>query len=100
MSYETFTNSSFIQQGRADSFTTSTPGERKRVLAEILELGYYDELEARAKHAYDQREARLWEERRLSREWEAGDRTPTGVRGRGRHAAGRSSTRWAGCWPS
>jgi exonuclease SbcC len=70
MSYETFVSSSFIQQGRADSFTTSTPGERKRVLAEILELGYYDELEARAKHAYDQREARLWEERRVSREWE------------------------------
>jgi DNA repair protein SbcC/Rad50 len=39
MSYETFTNSSFIQQGRADSFTTNSPAERKRILAEILELG-------------------------------------------------------------
>ena len=29
MSYETFTNSSFIQQGRADSFTTNSPAERK-----------------------------------------------------------------------
>src|SRR5438270_12871008 len=47
MSYETFTNSSFIQQGKADSFTTNSPAERKRILAEILELSYYDELEGR-----------------------------------------------------
>jgi exonuclease SbcC len=49
MSYETFTNSSFILQGRADSFTTRTPNERKQVLAEILDLSYYDRLEERAR---------------------------------------------------
>jgi exonuclease SbcC len=69
MSYETFTNSSFIQQGRADSFTTNSPAERKRVLAEILELGYYDDLEARAKERFKAREAQLADERRLEEGW-------------------------------
>src|ERR687883_364149 len=71
MSYETFTNSSFIQHGRADSFTINSPAERKRILAEILELGYYDELEARAKERYKGCEAQLLDERRLSQDWEA-----------------------------
>jgi exonuclease SbcC len=70
MSYETFTNSSFIQQGRADSFTTNSPAERKRILAEILELGYYDELESRAKERFKTCEAQLLDERRLAQEWE------------------------------
>jgi exonuclease SbcC len=69
MSYETFTNSSFIQQGRADSFTTNSPAERKRILAEILELGYYDELETRAKERFKTREAQLADERRLEEGW-------------------------------
>ena len=70
MSYETFTNSSFIQQGRADSFTTNSPAERKRILAEILELGYYDELEGRAKEHFKTCESQLLDERRLSQDWE------------------------------
>src|SRR5579859_7051131 len=70
MSYDTFTNSSFIQQGRADTFTTNSPAERKRILAEILELGYYDELEGRAKERFKTCEAQLLDERRLSQEWE------------------------------
>jgi DNA repair protein SbcC/Rad50 len=69
MSYETFTNSSFIQQGRADTFTTNSPAERKRILAEILELGYYDELEGRAKERFKSREAQLGDERRLEEGW-------------------------------
>src|SRR5258708_5373971 len=69
MSYETFTNSSFIQQGRADTFTTNSPAERKRILAEILELGYYDELEGRAKERFKTREAQLSDERRLEEGW-------------------------------
>jgi exonuclease SbcC len=71
MSYETFTNSSFVQQGRADSFTTNSPSERKRILAEILELGYYDELESRAKERFKTCEAQLQDERRLAQDWEA-----------------------------
>lgn len=70
MSYDTFTNSSFIQQGRADTFTTNSPAERKRILAEILELGYYDELEGRAKERFKTCESQLLDERRLSQEWE------------------------------
>jgi exonuclease SbcC len=49
MNYETFINSVFILQGRADEFTTRRPGERKRILAEILGLSLFDELEARAR---------------------------------------------------
>src|SRR5688572_27666226 len=49
MTYETFVNSSFLLQGRADAFTIKAPGERKRILAEILELGRFDELEGRAR---------------------------------------------------
>jgi len=49
MDYETFTNSAFLLQGKADAFTTRAPAERKRVLAEILGLSLYDEYEQRAK---------------------------------------------------
>ncbi|MGD8517958.1 MAG: SMC family ATPase [Anaerolineae bacterium] len=49
MDYETFTNSAFLLQGRADAFTTRTPAERKQVLGEILGLSLYDEYERRAK---------------------------------------------------
>jgi exonuclease SbcC len=41
LSYDTFVNSSFLVQGRADAFTLKSPGERKEVLAEILDLGRY-----------------------------------------------------------
>lgn len=44
MDYETFINSAFILQGRADEFARKTPGDRKRILGEILSLGVYDEL--------------------------------------------------------
>lgn len=44
MDYETFTNSAFILQGRADQFTTKTPRERKALLGEILGLQHYDDL--------------------------------------------------------
>src|SRR5258708_30364930 len=36
MSYDTFTNSSFIQQRRAGSFTPHSPTERTRILADSL----------------------------------------------------------------
>jgi DNA repair protein SbcC/Rad50 len=57
MDYNTFTNSAFLLQGRADSFTVKTPGERKQILAEILGLGRYDEYEARAKDEAASRKA-------------------------------------------
>lgn len=53
MDYETFINSAFILQGRADEFARKTPGDRKRILGEILSLSVYDELcdSARARRA-------------------------------------------------
>ena len=49
MDYETFINSAFLLQGRADEFTNKTPSERKAVLAKILGLALYDRLQDRAK---------------------------------------------------
>jgi len=59
MDYETFTNSAFLLQGRADAFTTRTPAERKRVLGEILGLGIYDEYEQHAKERARERDRDL-----------------------------------------
>ena len=54
MDYETFVNSAFLVQGRADEFTNRTPAERKAVLSKILGLETYDRLQARAKERVDQ----------------------------------------------
>ncbi len=47
--FDTFVNSAFIRQGRADEFTTKTPAERKEVLADILRLDQWARFEERAK---------------------------------------------------
>ena len=49
MDHETFVNTAFLRQGDADRFTTSKPADRKRILAEVLDLSYYDSLEQRAR---------------------------------------------------
>ena len=49
MDYDTFVNTAFLLQGKADMFTASTPSRRKEVLAEVLDLAYYETLEERAK---------------------------------------------------
>jgi exonuclease SbcC len=36
MNYDTFTNASFLLQGKADQFTTHTANKRKEILAELL----------------------------------------------------------------
>ncbi|MFC1860033.1 SMC family ATPase [Chloroflexota bacterium] len=56
MDYETFTNSVFLRQGHADEFTVKRPADRKQVLADILGLSFYDELEERAKGLARQQE--------------------------------------------
>jgi DNA repair protein SbcC/Rad50 len=61
MDYETFTNSAFLLQGRADAFTTRTPAERKQVLGEILGLSRYDEYEQRVKDKAKGKERELAE---------------------------------------
>ncbi len=47
--YDTFMNSAFIAQGRADEFTVKSAGERKAVLASILGLGQWQVFEQRAR---------------------------------------------------
>jgi exonuclease SbcC len=49
MDYDTFVNSAYLVQGRADLFTMATASQRKEVLARVLGLGIYDRLEERAK---------------------------------------------------
>lgn len=49
MDYDTFINSAFLMQGRADEFTSKTPAERKAVLASVLGLAVYDRLQGRAR---------------------------------------------------
>jgi exonuclease SbcC len=49
LDYDTFANSAFLRQGRADEFTIKTPAERKRVLGEILGLDVWSVYEERAK---------------------------------------------------
>ncbi len=56
LSYDTFINSAFLMQGRADEFTTKAPNERKKVLGEILGLGRYDDLTERARGLARERE--------------------------------------------
>ena len=76
MDYDTFVNTAFLLQGKADMFTASTPAKRKEVLAEVLDLAYYETLEERAKQR--------------SREFQAQiDRADTGVELRRAEVAGR-----------
>ena len=49
MDYETFINSAFLLQGRADEFTNKPPADRKAVLAKVLSLETYDLLQSRAR---------------------------------------------------
>lgn len=49
LEYQTFINSAMILQGRANEFSRKRPGERKEILANILDLSFYDELEQHAK---------------------------------------------------
>ncbi len=49
MDYSTFINSAFLRQGHADQFTVADAAQRKKILADILRLNIYDDLETRAK---------------------------------------------------
>jgi DNA repair protein SbcC/Rad50 len=54
MNYQTFINSAFLLQGRADEFTVKPPAERKKVLADVLNLDAYERLSLRAKERRQQ----------------------------------------------
>lgn len=42
LNYDTFTNASFLLQGKADEFTTKTPNRRKEILADLLGVNEWD----------------------------------------------------------
>lgn len=42
MNYDTFSNASFLLQGKADEFTTKSAGGRKEVLADLLGVSVWD----------------------------------------------------------
>ena len=65
MDYETFTNSAFLVQGHADEFTVKPPAERKQILADILGLSLYDQLEVMARE-----QAKIHEQQRKALEGE------------------------------
>jgi exonuclease SbcC len=56
MDYDTFINSAFLLQGRADEFTVKSPADRKAILADILGLSIYDGYEARSKELAKEKE--------------------------------------------
>ena len=45
MDYDTFVHSAFLQQGKADAFTTTTPARRKQILSDILGLDQWAKYE-------------------------------------------------------
>lgn len=61
LDYDTFINSAYLRQGRADEFMLKRPSERKEILAELLKLNQYNDLEERAKESSRQFKARAEE---------------------------------------
>jgi DNA repair protein SbcC/Rad50 len=49
LDYDTFVNSAYLRQGRADEFMLRRPSERKQILADLLKLNQYEELAEQAK---------------------------------------------------
>ncbi|NDJ18415.1 AAA family ATPase [Myxacorys almedinensis] len=49
LDYDTFVNSAYLRQGRADEFMLKRPAERKQILADLLKLQQYDDLAEQSK---------------------------------------------------
>ena len=49
MDYGTFINTSYLKQGDSNRFTSSRPTDRKKILADLLDLSYYERLESASK---------------------------------------------------
>jgi exonuclease SbcC len=54
LSYDTFVNSAYLMQGKADEFTSKRPTERKQVLADILGLQAWEKYEGHARDSIRQ----------------------------------------------
>lgn len=49
LDYDTFINSAYLRQGRADEFMLRRPSDRKQILADLLKLDRYEKLAEKAK---------------------------------------------------
>ncbi|MEM6502462.1 MAG: AAA family ATPase [Cyanobacteria bacterium P01_C01_bin.89] len=49
LDYDTFANSAYLRQGKADEFMLKTAGQRKDILADLLKLSQYEQLADQAK---------------------------------------------------
>ena len=52
--YDTFINSAYLRQGKADEFMLKKPTDRKQILADLLKLDRYEQLADRAKESAKQ----------------------------------------------
>jgi len=59
LDYDTFVHSAFLQQGKADAFTTMGPTKRKQLLRDMLGLERWSEYERAAKDALERLEAEI-----------------------------------------
>jgi exonuclease SbcC len=59
LDYDTFVNSAYLRQGRADEFMLKRASERKQVLADLLKLDQYDRLSEQAKERSRQLRAQI-----------------------------------------
>ncbi|NEP05053.1 MAG: ATP-binding cassette family protein, partial [Okeania sp. SIO4D6] len=59
LDYDTFVNSAYLRQGRADEFMLKRPNERKEILANLLKLDQYDTLGEKAKDTARQFKAKV-----------------------------------------
>jgi exonuclease SbcC len=59
LDYDTFINSAYLRQGRADEFMLKRPSERKQILADLLKLDQYDLLAEQARERSRQYRAEL-----------------------------------------
>jgi DNA repair protein SbcC/Rad50 len=57
--YETFINSAYLRQGKANEFMLKKPAERKQILADLLKLDRYEQLSDKAKDSAKQYKLRV-----------------------------------------
>lgn len=59
LDYDTFINSAYLRQGRADEFMLKRPSDRKQILADLLKLDQYDHLSEQAREQSRQLKAEI-----------------------------------------
>lgn len=59
LDYDTFINSAYLRQGRADEFMLKRPSDRKQILADLLKLDQYDQLSEQAREQSRQLKAEI-----------------------------------------